>query len=600
MSLSSAVNRNDYQGTGALNEYDYTFFIFAESHLEVKVRDDEGEETTLTLNTDYTVDGAGDSGGGSITLVDADQAWLDSSGYLDSDYALSIQRVVPITQTTSIRNQGAYFAEVHEDAFDKLTMIDQQQQDEIGRSLKAPASEDEPDMEIPAVEERKGKFLFFDTTTGAPTVSDGGLDDSIAASSFGESLVGAANAAAARTLLDVDRALTNLSAGTTIALDDYLKVYDTSATAPVKMTPANFLKVIPLLPSHSTPLPGDSLAIYDSAGTASKHVLLSELGAASYKAGSVSNLGFARATTTVTGDSIRIQGATANLASTNPLKVVIPNATTAGLLTVLTATANVDIKLTGAHWGLGTNGDFSNVELRVYAINDAGTLKWGVSNKGGLKEIADTAASATQTDINTQPEMLVNSTLTSGTWPCVEVGYFLASFDDTGGAAEDLWNVSTTGLYPGQKPQVNTDWATATLTCALTGGTTTVTAQRRRFGDNWEYKGDALFSVVFTGGSANFTLESGMVMAVGKLPSGADSVLGMADFLDVGTAVYGGQIYYSSSTVVSARVWLDDQGASTNHIQNNAAVTTTVPYTWANNDRMSIRFQAPFLGYSNN
>ncbi|MDR8235854.1 phage tail protein, partial [Acinetobacter baumannii] len=32
----------------------------------------------------------------------------------------------PVTQETDLRNQGKFFAEVHEDAFDKLTMLIQQ------------------------------------------------------------------------------------------------------------------------------------------------------------------------------------------------------------------------------------------------------------------------------------------------------------------------------------------------------------------------------------------------------------------------------------------------------------------------------------------
>lgn len=139
MSLSSATSRNDYTGTGLLDEYDYTFRIFAETDLLVTQRDDEGVETTLDLEDDYTVDGVGDSGGGTITLV---------AGALASDYTLSIRRVRPLTQETDIRNQGSFFPETHEDAFDHAMMVDQQQQDEIDRTIKIAETLDPADFDL--------------------------------------------------------------------------------------------------------------------------------------------------------------------------------------------------------------------------------------------------------------------------------------------------------------------------------------------------------------------------------------------------------------------------------------------------------------------
>ncbi len=138
MSLSSANNRNDYVGNGSTETYSYTFRIFDEADLRVTVVDTDGVETQLSLSTDYTVTGVGTSGGGTIVLVDANQDWLDAEGDLATNFGLTIRRVLDIVQETDIRNQGAYFPEIHEDQFDKLAMIDQQQQDELDRSLKLP------------------------------------------------------------------------------------------------------------------------------------------------------------------------------------------------------------------------------------------------------------------------------------------------------------------------------------------------------------------------------------------------------------------------------------------------------------------------------
>lgn len=129
MSIASQTSRVDYVGNGNTSEYDFTFLIFSESDLLVSVRDADDVQTTLVLDTDYTVDGVGDANGGSITLL---------AGNLDSGNVITIRRVRELTQETDIRNQGEFFPETHEDTFDHLIMVDQQQQDEIDRSIKLP------------------------------------------------------------------------------------------------------------------------------------------------------------------------------------------------------------------------------------------------------------------------------------------------------------------------------------------------------------------------------------------------------------------------------------------------------------------------------
>lgn len=155
------------------------------------------------------------------------------------------------------------------------------------------------------------------------------------------------------------------------------------------------------------------------------------------------NVGLTPQTTTNSNDTIRITGASAALSVSNIAYFPIQSAASQGLVAALALTADVDIVLTGAHWGQGTLGDLTNAILRVYAINDNGTLKFGVGYIGGRVFVADTSTSTTATSV-TEPEyLLVNSALSAGTWPCIEIGAFLASFDDTGGAAEDLWAIAS-------------------------------------------------------------------------------------------------------------------------------------------------------------
>src|SRR4030043_817663 len=107
MTLSNTNTRMDYVGNGATAVYPYTFKIFSTSDLLVTREDTDGIITTLTLDTDYTVSGAGVTAGGNVTLT----------GVLPTAYLLTVRRVRPLTQTTDIRNQGDFFQETHEDAF---------------------------------------------------------------------------------------------------------------------------------------------------------------------------------------------------------------------------------------------------------------------------------------------------------------------------------------------------------------------------------------------------------------------------------------------------------------------------------------------------
>lgn len=137
--LSSTVSRTTATGSDSTPTYNYNFRIFLAADLLVTVRNTTtNAESKLTLTTDYTVNDIGQASG-TISLVSAGQAWIDtSSGDLLSNYIIVIRRVRPLTQNVYIRNQGTYYASVHEDEFDNLIMIDQQHWDQISRSMRLP------------------------------------------------------------------------------------------------------------------------------------------------------------------------------------------------------------------------------------------------------------------------------------------------------------------------------------------------------------------------------------------------------------------------------------------------------------------------------
>lgn len=130
MTVSTVVDHNDYVGNGVTTSFPYTFRIFKKSDLVVTVVDLNENLTVLTLDSDYTVTNAGSYAGGNVVLPSP----------LATGWQISIARELEATQETDLRNQGKFFAEVHEDAFDKLTMLIQQAYSVFRLALRKPSS----------------------------------------------------------------------------------------------------------------------------------------------------------------------------------------------------------------------------------------------------------------------------------------------------------------------------------------------------------------------------------------------------------------------------------------------------------------------------
>lgn len=128
MTVSSATNKSGpYTGNGVTTVFAYGFRILDASHIKV-VRTENGADTVLT--TGFTVSGVGNAVGGNVTFAVAPTA----------AQKITLIRNAPFTQQTDLENQGAYYAETVEEAFDLAAMRDQQLKEEVDRSLRLPAS----------------------------------------------------------------------------------------------------------------------------------------------------------------------------------------------------------------------------------------------------------------------------------------------------------------------------------------------------------------------------------------------------------------------------------------------------------------------------
>lgn len=151
--------------------------------------------------------------------------------------------------------------------------------------------------------------------------------------------------------------------------------------------------------------------------------------------------------------------------------------------------------------------------------------------------------------------------------------------------------------------QLISEWTSYTPTIGLTGGSTTAYGKYRRVGDSVEVQFDATFTTIFTGGTASVSLPSVCsAIDTAKLPTGYATGVGLPNsnvrLYDVGTGQWGGSIVYNDTTTVLMRTWTDDVGAGGNHIQVDAAISTTIPFTWVNNDRVSGFFKVPCTGWT--
>lgn len=124
---SLSITSGPYDGNDVADEFSYYFRVEDKTQLTVYETDDEGVETILTVDTDYTVAGIGVDAGGIITRV---------AGALPTAYTWFIRSNYIETQLTAFGSQGGFFPDVHEAAMDKLTFLIQQIEDVLGRSMR--------------------------------------------------------------------------------------------------------------------------------------------------------------------------------------------------------------------------------------------------------------------------------------------------------------------------------------------------------------------------------------------------------------------------------------------------------------------------------
>ena len=181
MTVSTTTTKNSYSGNGTLHSFAYGFKIFADADLSVVVRNAAGAETTKTLNTHYIVTNAGTDTGGNVlfkfnTGTSSDAHHSTSDFRPASGETVVISRALTLTQGTDYVANDPFPANSHENALDRLTMIQQQQQEELDRTIKASVTNTISGAEFTtSASDRANKVMSFDGS-GNLTVTTGKVD----------------------------------------------------------------------------------------------------------------------------------------------------------------------------------------------------------------------------------------------------------------------------------------------------------------------------------------------------------------------------------------------------------------------------------------
>ncbi|MGE7139133.1 hypothetical protein ACQKIE_16020 [Luteibacter sp. NPDC031894] len=129
MPVTTTKSSRTFQGNGVTQLFDCDFRIFAATDVVVSLVDQiAGTSVPLVLNSDYSISGANDDDGFTVTT------FAPVSGGKN----LLVKRILPYTQPTSFKNQAGFFPTLHQDMADRLEMQIQQISDQQSRVLTLP------------------------------------------------------------------------------------------------------------------------------------------------------------------------------------------------------------------------------------------------------------------------------------------------------------------------------------------------------------------------------------------------------------------------------------------------------------------------------
>ena len=209
MTVSTEHIPLSFNGDGSTVNFAITWKYFAKSHVVATLRSAAGVETVWALTTNYTLTAAGVEAGGTLTAVVAPA----------TGEKLVITLEPPNTQDASLPLGGAFPSPSVEDGLDLSAQRDSKFKNLLNRTFRVPVTDTQSgsNLEFPIDSSRASKYLSFDVN-GKP-IAVAGTTNTPTVSSFMETVLDDASAAAARTTLGLGTAaVANLATMSAITL----------------------------------------------------------------------------------------------------------------------------------------------------------------------------------------------------------------------------------------------------------------------------------------------------------------------------------------------------------------------------------------------
>ena len=184
MTVSSTTNKSTYIADGIVTVFAYDYLLPAAADMFVKF---DGVDQP----SGWSVDGMGDNNGGDVTFSTAPANGVE----------VVLIREVEKTQSMDLQPYDPFPAETVEDAFDKLTLITQDQQEAIDRSLKVGPGQDDPGDLLDAIDQ-----AVIDAEAAAAAAEASAITAAASSSNANDAATSASNSAvsAAQSAIDAD------------------------------------------------------------------------------------------------------------------------------------------------------------------------------------------------------------------------------------------------------------------------------------------------------------------------------------------------------------------------------------------------------------
>ncbi|MDP7214357.1 MAG: phage tail fiber protein, partial [Rhodospirillales bacterium] len=171
MTLSSTTTKTTYSGDGATTQFATGFKFLKNSHVKAILRDENASpvtETTWVEGTHYTLTGAGDAAGGTVTVKTTPTDYTPQTGE-----KLIVKRNAPETQGTALPAGGAFPSGSVEEMVDHATMLAQQHSEELARVLSF--AETSPTSAVAMPEPNGNDVIGWDGSGGLTNYDSSGF-----------------------------------------------------------------------------------------------------------------------------------------------------------------------------------------------------------------------------------------------------------------------------------------------------------------------------------------------------------------------------------------------------------------------------------------